>query len=87
MPFFMSFFQSSVRRQPWDPFKVLFSYSLNENILSQINYLSKRLQEGVVTADAMMRAERNDASSQVFLKAAGVKKISQFCLEVVSKEI
>ena len=67
MPFFMSFFQSSVRRQPWDPFKVLFSYSLKERILSQTNYLSKRLQEGVVTAaDAMMRVETNDASSQVF---------------------
>ena len=48
-------------------FKALFSCSLNEKILSQTDHLSKGLQGGAVTAaDAMMRAERNDASSQVF---------------------
>ena len=47
-------------------FKALFSCSLNKKILSQTDHLSKGLQGGAITAaDAMMRAERNDASSQV----------------------
>ena len=48
-------------------FKALFSCSFNEKILSKTDILSKGLQGGAVTAaDAMMRAERNYASSQVF---------------------
>ena len=93
MPFFMSFFSIIGAQTTMRTFKVLFGCSLNENILSQTNYLSKRLQEGVVTAtDAMMRAEKMMLAPKFFKSSwrkedAVWKLISQFCLEIVSIEI
>ena len=63
----MSFFLIIAAQTTMKTFKAFFSCSLNEKILSQTDHLSKGLQGGAVTAaDAMMRAERNDASSKVF---------------------
>ena len=67
-------------------FNFLFSCSLNKRILCQTDQLSKRLQGGVVTAAegadlatnivAMMRAERNDDSFQVFWEQLEERRVS-----------